>query len=339
MPDARPLLTIAIPTYNRAVELTMLLEYLAPQIAQHPEVELLIFDNASPDNTPTAVERFSQAGLRCRYTRRVENVGPDNNFLDCYREATGKFVWIFGDDDVIFPGSLERILGVLQTPEVDMIFVQAEGFIERPDERVTPNPNAPASLYKSPLDFINAVAYAGDLALISAIVLNKDRIEAFPHPDFREGADSYLIQLGWTFSCLKHLRSAVLFQKGLIATCEKASSRPFDMVMVFGKNWKQLAQRFLGNGSPVYNAVIRRQLDAWFANNWIMMREQGYAKNTPHPTRQMRREYGDRALYWLMIHPLLAWPLPLAKLWKHGMRVPRYLRKRWINWKGAAVPI
>jgi hypothetical protein len=46
MPDPRPVLTIAIPTYKRAEERTMLWRYLAPQIAEHPEVELLIFDNA-----------------------------------------------------------------------------------------------------------------------------------------------------------------------------------------------------------------------------------------------------------------------------------------------------
>ncbi|SEC35694.1 glycosyltransferase family 2 protein [Terriglobus roseus] len=337
--DARPLLTIAIPTYNRAVELKMLLEYLAPQLTNRREVELLIFDNASPDDTQQVVEAYLKAGLQCSYIRRPENVGPDGNFLDCYGQAKGKFVWVFGDDDVIFPGSIERILQVLRVPDVDLVFVPAEGFVARPDERVRPDAEASASLYRSALDFITAVSHVGDLALISAIIVNKDRVEDFPHRDFREGAGSYLIQLGWTFSCVKNLRSAVVFCKGLIATCEKAASRPFDMVEVFGKHWKEQAQRFLGEGTPLYDAVIRRQLDSWFANNWIRLREQGYAMNTADPPGQMRQDYGDRVLYWLMIYPLLVWPLPLARVWKKGIRGVRYFNRRWTNRKATVVPV
>ena len=41
MPPERPLLTIAIPTYNRASYLSELLESSLEQLAAHPEVELL----------------------------------------------------------------------------------------------------------------------------------------------------------------------------------------------------------------------------------------------------------------------------------------------------------
>jgi glycosyltransferase involved in cell wall biosynthesis len=315
------------------------LQYLAPQVAEHPEVELLIFDNASPDETSAVVKESVDRGLRCRYIRRTENIGPDGNFLDCYNKAAGKFLWIFGDDDVILPGCLARILEVLQMPGVDLVFVTAEGFISEPEERLTRNPRTPARLYRSATDFVSAVGYTGDLALISAVILNRERIESFPHPDFREGSSSFLIQLGWTFCCLNHLRQAVLFDKGLIATCEKQPSRPFDVVKVFGKHWKEQAQRFLIPGSPVYKAVIRAQLDSWFANNWLMMREQGYAKNTPDPVGQMKREYGDHVLFWIMIYPLLAWSLPLARQWKLGIRVVRRIKRRWLDWKAAPVPV
>jgi abequosyltransferase len=52
-PDsAKPLLTIAIPTYNRAGYLKELLSILADQLKDEPRVELIISDNASPDETP-----------------------------------------------------------------------------------------------------------------------------------------------------------------------------------------------------------------------------------------------------------------------------------------------
>ena len=54
MNTGRPLLTIAIPTYNRSEDLAGLLEVLEPQLAEFPQVEVLVSDNASTDDTPRA---------------------------------------------------------------------------------------------------------------------------------------------------------------------------------------------------------------------------------------------------------------------------------------------
>ena len=49
----KPLLTIAIPTHNRASCLKDLLILLADQVKSEPRIELIISDNASPDETPS----------------------------------------------------------------------------------------------------------------------------------------------------------------------------------------------------------------------------------------------------------------------------------------------
>ena len=46
--STRPLLTIAIPNFNRA----------AAQLRNEPRVELIISDNASPNETPAVVQDF-----------------------------------------------------------------------------------------------------------------------------------------------------------------------------------------------------------------------------------------------------------------------------------------
>src|SRR5881227_721237 len=108
-----PLLTLAIPTYNRSGCLRRLLEMLAPQLAGQNCVELLISDNASTDDTPAILESICRAGLKFRLIRNDVNIGPDGNFEQCFTQATGKYVWIFGDDDVIVPDGLSIILNVL----------------------------------------------------------------------------------------------------------------------------------------------------------------------------------------------------------------------------------
>ena len=88
----KPLLTIAIPTYNRAWCLKDLLSVLASQIKDEPRVELMISDNASPDGTPSLIQDFVAQGVRVRYLRNSENIGSDANFLQCFEQARGKYV-------------------------------------------------------------------------------------------------------------------------------------------------------------------------------------------------------------------------------------------------------
>jgi glycosyltransferase involved in cell wall biosynthesis len=101
---SKPLLTIAVPTFNRASCLRELLSLLADQLKDQPRVELIISDNASPDETPAVVQEFIANGLRVRYLRNTKNIGPDANFLQCFEQASGKHIWLFGDDDLVTPG-------------------------------------------------------------------------------------------------------------------------------------------------------------------------------------------------------------------------------------------
>ncbi|MGA8274472.1 MAG: glycosyltransferase family 2 protein, partial [Candidatus Sulfotelmatobacter sp.] len=124
----KPLLTIAIPTYNRASCLRELLSVLASELKDEHRVELIISDNASPDETPSVVQGFVRCGLRVRYLRNVENIGSDANFLQCFEQAQGKYVWLFSDDDLIVPGALSMILANCEAAEYDLIWVSAYTF-------------------------------------------------------------------------------------------------------------------------------------------------------------------------------------------------------------------
>src|SRR5579863_1226934 len=114
---AKPLLTIAIPTYNRASFLRELLAVLATELKDEPRVELIVSDNASPDETPSVVQDFIARGLRVGYIRNVQNIGADANFLQCFERARGKYVWIFSDDDLILSGGVAKILSYCEDAE------------------------------------------------------------------------------------------------------------------------------------------------------------------------------------------------------------------------------
>src|SRR5579864_4619501 len=126
----RPLLTIAVPTYNRAGCLRELLSGLADQLQNESRVELIISDNASPDETPTVVQDFVARGLHVRYIRNAQNIGPDANFLQCFEQARGKYVWLFSDDDLIVPGGVVKIVEYCEAADYDLISLSNYPFEE-----------------------------------------------------------------------------------------------------------------------------------------------------------------------------------------------------------------
>ena len=137
--NPRPLLTIAIPTFNRAAELRELLQVLEPQLAPFPEVEVFVSDNASADDTAEvlaqAQTRFTAQGMQLRPHRHPQNIGSDANFAFCYAQAQGHFFWMCGDDDLIVPGALANVMPHLQgaggePAEVDLLYMTSYGFRE-----------------------------------------------------------------------------------------------------------------------------------------------------------------------------------------------------------------
>lgn len=93
-----PLVTIAIPTYNRA-------ESYLPQAIQsalnqtYSNIEILVSDNCSTDNTTAVVKSFNDP--RIKFFQQEKNIGSNNNANFCLAQATGKFFLLFFDDDQI----------------------------------------------------------------------------------------------------------------------------------------------------------------------------------------------------------------------------------------------
>lgn len=102
------LLSICIPTYNRAQFLAQAIESIIADATD--EIEIIISDNASTDNTADLVLAYKQEFSRITYFCWKENMGADLNFLKSVELATGNYCWILGSDDAIAPGSIRFIL-------------------------------------------------------------------------------------------------------------------------------------------------------------------------------------------------------------------------------------
>ena len=134
-----PLLSLCVPTYNRATLLSQALRAILSQITPDLTalVEVIILDNASPDDTPGVVARaqaeFPDAPVR--YVRRPENIGADRNFLDAVAQARGEFVYLLSDDDVLLPGAVATLLQLIREhPDLDAFTLNVYEFWDSPDE-------------------------------------------------------------------------------------------------------------------------------------------------------------------------------------------------------------
>jgi glycosyltransferase involved in cell wall biosynthesis len=107
----RPLVTVAIPTYNRSDG--YLREALASALAQQYEpLEIVVVDNASTDATGEYVA--SVADHRVRYVRNATNLGVNGNFNACLEHARGAYVLLLHDDDHIDPDFVECCVSAIE---------------------------------------------------------------------------------------------------------------------------------------------------------------------------------------------------------------------------------
>ena len=139
-----PLLSICIPTYNRADCLKQCLNSIVSQFSNpeiYSQVEIVISDNNSADNTELVVKQFQSMYHGIFYKKNIDNLGVDRNILQVVEMSSGKFVWLLGDDDALFPGILLYIIKVLQNEKADYFITNCWGYNNSLTEKAVNKPN------------------------------------------------------------------------------------------------------------------------------------------------------------------------------------------------------
>jgi glycosyltransferase involved in cell wall biosynthesis len=164
MNTAQPLLTIAVPTYNRNAILLKNLRGLIPQLTDR--CELLVIDNCSstPVSETLSVGLDVAAFEKIRILRNQANVGGNENILRCIEKATGRYVWLLGDDDTPTDDALALILDhIHRYPNAQLFnFHSPEGGHAR---------RLQTTLARGPSEYLQATESIGELLFISSLVL------------------------------------------------------------------------------------------------------------------------------------------------------------------------
>jgi glycosyltransferase involved in cell wall biosynthesis len=115
------LLSICIPTYNRAEILHACLENLVP-LATPYAIPIYISDNASTDTTEEVTKSFKQGYPHIYYSRNKENV-KDFSFGLALKMAQSQYAWLFNDKSRIKKETLPQVLGELKTKEYALLIL------------------------------------------------------------------------------------------------------------------------------------------------------------------------------------------------------------------------
>ncbi len=116
-----PAVSVVIPTYNYARYLPEAVESVLAQ--DFRDFELLVADDASPDDTAEVMAEYVRRDPRVRFVRHEKNLGMVENWNWCLAQARGRYVkFLMGDDRLQAPHALGRMVEVLeQHPDVVLV--------------------------------------------------------------------------------------------------------------------------------------------------------------------------------------------------------------------------
>lgn len=100
LPDALPGVSVLLVTWNRARFLDLALRALADTIPD--EHEVLLWDNASADDTPQVIEKWRMSRLQLRPFRSPRNIGT-NGFAELAIRARRELIFEMDDDVFLLP--------------------------------------------------------------------------------------------------------------------------------------------------------------------------------------------------------------------------------------------
>lgn len=109
-------LSFCIPTFNYGRYLGETLTSILGQAGD--DVEIVIVDGASTDNTPEVVAGFQRRFPRLVYHRSAEKGGIDKDLAHAVALATGETCWLMSADDAIADGAIDVVRRALEQADI-----------------------------------------------------------------------------------------------------------------------------------------------------------------------------------------------------------------------------
>jgi glycosyltransferase involved in cell wall biosynthesis len=307
----QPLLTIAIPTYNRSVYLAETLKQLQSELKYCAKyvVEILVSDNASPDGTQGVVQDSVDAGLMVRYKRNLGNIGSDANIAQCFNMAYGHYVLILGDDDLFMDHTLLPFLEQLDEGVYGVVCLRPYGF-DHDFRKEYPGQVGVAEVYCTPGKFL--VGIGPLMTLISSCAINKRLLSGVDANDY---CGENLVQVHLVIqAAIKASKN--LFDHRYVIACTRNNSGGYDLTKVFVENLGLILDRYIGRGISAedVHSIEARLIVSYFPFYLLKQRflKQGKIQET---FERLNVRYRGRLIFYFWVFPILKLPRCAALVW------------------------
>lgn len=247
--DKKPILSICIPTWNRAKFLDISLKSFVEQIVDidTSELELYVSDNRSDDNTPDIVKLYIEQGLPIIYNRNEENLGAAGNFVKCMQWASGKYILLLGDDDILETGSVKYILNQLRGNDYGLVHIHQ--YKKLKEERI---------VYDNLEDFYKQISFW--FTFMSGSIFRKDVVNMI---DSSKYVKTHLLQMPYYLKSATLGNTNLLLNKSLMKEgLDSSNNGGYNFYEVFVKNYLNIWQELVDENllSKVGYEYIKRDI-------------------------------------------------------------------------------
>ncbi|QLF94155.1 glycosyltransferase [Pseudomonas sp. ABC1] len=175
--SAYPLVSVCMNSYKHERYVSEAIDSVLAQ--DYPNIELVIVDDASPDNTAAIVQEYStRHPERIRATLLKENEGPSRAGNRAYAAARGEYIAFLGSDDRMLPGRISRQVSFLQEHPGHIVVFSSVAIIDGEGKRSTDAKYLENS-FNQPITHLRQHLLKGNfLNAPSALLRRKDLIES-----------------------------------------------------------------------------------------------------------------------------------------------------------------
>lgn len=175
----KPLISIVIPSNNR----TELLDEAILSIINEPcwnlDCELCISDNSSGNGTQNLINSKYSDNSQIVYRRSLDSPSLDENVNMAVSMAKGKYVWIFGDDDLIVNDFLSELITHLKNNSPDIVILNSCSFQEQGQVEASRLVLESFKVYGPKDDDIFLADHGAYVTYVPCIVIRKNLWEKF----------------------------------------------------------------------------------------------------------------------------------------------------------------
>lgn len=233
------ILSICIPTYNRSSFLNRLFDSIKEQISEFSSsIEIIISDNASTDSTKDYCNQLVADFEYITYVRNKTNLGPDKNISNVFKMARGKYVWVLGDDELLAPNALVRLVSLLDQIEIDTDMLYLSSIPTTVIKQNNIDNKLELERFDNNIDFAKRVGIL--FTFISGVIVNKAKLGNIEE-EINFNLGTYLVQLSWVYSALKEGNKFLYIKTPLFMT-EPNNSGGYNLFEVFITNFLKITR-------------------------------------------------------------------------------------------------